>query len=122
MKQAGCLDGKALDPAGGGMDALEECAERVALLQVDDQLAVKDEGFGGHGRRSGSDLWEIAHEVATALRLHTNSSAIAAQQAAKSVPFRLVLPLRPAGISVTDSASIGSMSSTPLRSSRGPPS
>src|SRR6266540_4259857 len=77
------------------MDALKQGIERERAIRRNHDLAVEDEGAGFQLADGFGDLRKIADERLARLRLQLDMIAVAKREAAESVPFRFVLPLRP---------------------------
>src|SRR3954471_3673167 len=58
----------------------------------DDQLAVEHETVGAHRQHRLDQLREIAGERAAGLGLEVDLAAVAEDEAAKAIPFGLILP------------------------------
>ena len=93
--QRGRLLGESLDAARGRMDALQQRVEREGLALRHDDLAVEHEAFCPQRPRGGDDFRKIAGERLAGFRLQLDPRAIAEDQAAEPVPFRLVVPVGP---------------------------
>ena len=82
-----------LHTARGRVNALQQRVEGKPLAMRHDDLAVEREAIRLQLQRCGDDLGEIAREVFAGFRAQVNAAAVARQQAAEAIPFRLVLPL-----------------------------
>jgi hypothetical protein len=88
------LSSEPLDPARGGMDALEQVVEGEAPVHRHHDLAVEHEGARGERAQMLDHLREVAGERLPALGLQLDPLSIAEGQAAEAVPLGLVLPAR----------------------------
>src|SRR5215211_4933250 len=85
--------GQFLDPTRGGMEPQLQRVERESAVHRDDEFAVQDEARRAQAGEGGGYIWEVARERLARFGLQVNVVALAKCQAAKPIPFRLVLPL-----------------------------
>src|SRR5262245_59820216 len=84
--------GQFLDATRGGMQTQLQFVERKCAANRNDQLAVENELLLRQFCNVGHNIGKITRERLPILRLQINFSRIAKSQAAKSIPFRLILP------------------------------
>ena len=77
------------------VDALQQGIERKRAIGRYDDLAVEDECRGPDGPHRLDQLRKIARQRLARFRLEFNLVAVAKDEAAEAVPFRLVLPFLP---------------------------
>ena len=107
IRSAGVSSASLLHAALRRMDALQQRVEGERAVVRHDDLAIEHE-FLRLQRASGVDQFgKIARQRLAGFRLQLDLVAVAEDEAAKAVPFRLVLPIVATGMSSTDSASIG---------------
>ena len=95
-EQARRLFGELAHAARGRMNALEQRVEREGVAFRNHDLAVEHELLRLQLADRLGYFREIARQRLAGFRLQLDRVAVAKREAAKSVPFRLVLPLRPA--------------------------
>jgi hypothetical protein len=91
-QQRRSVAGEPRDTAGRRVDSLEQRVEGKRAVHRHHDLAVEDEALGFELRDRFDDLGKVAGERLAGFRLQLDLFAIAKDQAAEAVPFRLVLP------------------------------
>ncbi len=89
--------GQFLNPAGGGMKAKLKFVEGKKAADRDNQFAVEHELFRLQFPERAGHIGKVTGEGLAGLRLQKDVATIAEGEAAKPVPFRLVLPVVVAG-------------------------
>src|SRR5262249_38840503 len=80
---------------GGRVNALEQVIERERAPAWHNDLAVEHELTCGNRPGARNHVREVARQRLAGLGLQLDFLAAAKHEAAKAVPFRFVLPLRP---------------------------
>src|SRR5690606_22427822 len=89
------LGGEPTNPACSRMDALEQRVEGEVAVRGYRKLTVEYKASGWHRGDGRDDFGEVALERLPGFRLQRDVVAVAEGEAAKAVPLRLVLPIRP---------------------------
>ena len=89
---AGVCAASVIYPGLCRMDALEQCVERKGAILRDNNLAVYYEALRRQGLKGFNEFGKIARQRPPRLRLEPDFRGFAEYEAAKAVPFGLVLP------------------------------
>jgi len=83
-----------LHPARRGMNALKQGIEGERAIAGNENLAVEHEFFGFDRKHRLDQVGKVAGQRLACFRLQLDLAAVAKNETAKAVPFRLVLPFR----------------------------